>query len=178
MKDIQDRILSIMSIKNVTNAEFAAAIGVLPSNISHILSGRNKPSLDLVVKIVKRYPEIRLEWLLQADGSMNKEYGMDSFSPQTPEKTIIEKRISSTKSKIQKQEGDFGKTSLSFNVKNEPVAVKSLINQGDRDKSKGANEVDRKVEFLPDSANSDAEIEKIVVFYRDRTFEVYRPDLR
>ncbi|MDP4223940.1 MAG: helix-turn-helix transcriptional regulator, partial [Bacteroidota bacterium] len=48
-------------------------IGVQPSGISHILSGRNKPSLDFVLKMLERYPFISTEWLLFGKGSMYSE---------------------------------------------------------------------------------------------------------
>jgi transcriptional regulator with XRE-family HTH domain len=175
MNDIQDRILTIMSIKNLTNAEFAEAIGVQPSNISHILSGRNKPSLDLVMKIVKRYPEVRLEWLLQGDGSMNKEFGIDLFSTQKPDLPKIERESPSNESKIQGKGRDFDKTGSSFEVKREPEDVKMPINQEDRAKQAGADKEDRKNQLSVDLANSDVEIEKIVVFYSDKTFKEYCP---
>ena len=48
---------------------FAEEIGVQRSSISHLLSGRNKPSLDFVMKVVQRFPEVNLYWLLFGKGS-------------------------------------------------------------------------------------------------------------
>ena len=52
----------------VSASSFAENIGVQRSSISHILSGRNKPSLDFVLKLVKAYPEVDLYWLLLGKG--------------------------------------------------------------------------------------------------------------
>jgi len=175
MDKIQDRILTIMSIKNVTNAEFAQAIGVQPSNISHILSGRNKPSLDLIMKIVDRYPEVRLEWLLQGQGSMNKEFGMDLFSDQRQANGRIEKEIASTESKIHGQDRDNDQINPSFEVENDPSPMKSTSNQGDRMGSEKSESDDRKDELPGQHYKSQGDVEKIVIFYRDRTFTEYFP---
>ena len=53
----------------VTISSFADKIGVQRSSVSHLLSGRNKPSLDFVMKLNKAYPEIDLYWLLNGKGS-------------------------------------------------------------------------------------------------------------
>lgn len=48
---------------------FADEIGVQRSSMSHLLNGRNKPSLDFVMKLVDTYPEVGLDWLLKGKGS-------------------------------------------------------------------------------------------------------------
>lgn len=65
-----DRINLILKTKNLTAKQFAEEIGVQPSGMSHILSGRNNPSLDFVMKVMKRYPEIDINWLMNGKGEM------------------------------------------------------------------------------------------------------------
>lgn len=65
-----DRINLILKAKNLTSRQFAEEIGIQPSGMSHILSGRNRPSLDFVMKVVNRYPEIDLRWLTFGEGQM------------------------------------------------------------------------------------------------------------
>jgi len=48
---------------------FADEIGVQRSSISHLLNGRNRPSLDFVMKLIAAYPEVNLYWLLKGEGS-------------------------------------------------------------------------------------------------------------
>lgn len=55
-----------------TPVRFAEQIGVQRSSISHILSGRNKPSYDFLLKIAGKYPEIDLNWLISGKGEMLK----------------------------------------------------------------------------------------------------------
>ena len=70
---IKNRILEFLRSENITSAQFAQEIGVQPSGISHIISGRNKPSLDFIVKMVLRYPSLSTDWLLLGKGPMYRE---------------------------------------------------------------------------------------------------------
>lgn len=63
------RLEKILEYYDISAAAFAEAIDVGRSSISHILSGRNKPSLDFVMKIVQTYPEVELYWLLNGKGT-------------------------------------------------------------------------------------------------------------
>ncbi|HSJ11925.1 MAG TPA: helix-turn-helix transcriptional regulator [Gillisia sp.] len=63
------RLEKILEYYDISAAAFAEAIDVGRSSISHILSGRNKPSLDFVMKVVQTYPEVELYWLLNGKGS-------------------------------------------------------------------------------------------------------------
>lgn len=67
-----DRIKLLMSVKNISPAQLANSIGVQRSGISHILSGRNKPSLDFVLKIFDSFPDLNETWLLKGEGEMLK----------------------------------------------------------------------------------------------------------
>ncbi len=62
--DVSKRILKVISEKKVSASKFASTIDVKRSNLSHILSRRNKPSIDFLHKIKKAYPEIDLNWLV------------------------------------------------------------------------------------------------------------------
>jgi len=66
------RIKKIILFYGLSAAQLADKIGVQRSSISHLLSGRNKPSLDFVLKIVKAYDEVDLYWLLNGKGSFPK----------------------------------------------------------------------------------------------------------
>ncbi|SKB33711.1 DNA-binding transcriptional regulator, XRE-family HTH domain [Salegentibacter holothuriorum] len=68
-EDFSKRLHRILEFYELSAAGFADKIEVGRSSISHILSGRNKPSLDFVMKIVKSFPEVELYWLLNGKGS-------------------------------------------------------------------------------------------------------------
>ena len=78
-----DRINLLMKAKNVTARQFAEEIGIQPSGMSHILSGRNNPSLDFVMKVMKRWPEVNINWLMLGKGEMYA--GVPLNVPQTSE---------------------------------------------------------------------------------------------
>ena len=70
--ELNNRIQKIIQYSMLTASEFADEIGVQRSNISHIISGRNKPSLDFIIKIKDRFPEIQWEWIIEGKGEMTK----------------------------------------------------------------------------------------------------------
>lgn len=74
---INDKIKQILIDKNLTPSYFADEIGVQRSSISHILSGRNRPSFDIIQKIIRRFPDLGYEWI------MEEESNAGSQSPQT-----------------------------------------------------------------------------------------------
>ena len=71
--DFSKRLEKVIHFYDETAASFAEKIGVQRSSISHILSGRNKPSLDFVLKILSAYPEVELYWLLNGRGTFPKQ---------------------------------------------------------------------------------------------------------
>ncbi|SDB39121.1 Helix-turn-helix [Flavobacteriaceae bacterium MAR_2010_188] len=77
--DFSKRLQKVIDYYGESASSFSDKIGVQRSSISHILSGRNKPSLDFVLKILGTYPEVELYWLLNGKGnfpnveSVNKE---------------------------------------------------------------------------------------------------------
>lgn len=66
------RLKKIIDFYDESASSFAEKIGVQRSSISHILSGRNKPSLDFVMKILNAYPEVDLYWLMNNKGEFPK----------------------------------------------------------------------------------------------------------
>jgi transcriptional regulator with XRE-family HTH domain len=63
------RLQQIIDIKELNASSFAEKIGVGRSSISHILSGRNKPSLDFVLNIIEQFKDVDLYWLLYGNGN-------------------------------------------------------------------------------------------------------------
>lgn len=117
------RIQKIMNYYSLTASALADQLGVLRSSISHLLSERNKPSLDFVLKIINKYPEIDLYWLLYGKGTFPKE------EVQNPKESIP----------------------------NEIIFPPSL-----EEKS-----------YLKQEILEEKEIQKIVFFYKDKTFDIF-----
>lgn len=61
---IQDRVRLIIKANNLTSSEFADRIGIKRSNLSHVLSGRNKPGIEFLSKIIEAYPNVNASWLI------------------------------------------------------------------------------------------------------------------
>lgn len=85
---IKNRILEFLRSENKTSAQFAQEIGVQPSGISHIISGRNKPSLEFIIKMLNRYPTLSTDWLLFGTGNMFRDgASIDLFSSKAEDLT-------------------------------------------------------------------------------------------
>ena len=78
---MREKLQILMNSENLTGSKLAEYLGIQPSSISHILGGRNKPSLDFVQKILQRYPRINPDWLLLDSDEM---YRPDSAPVVTP----------------------------------------------------------------------------------------------
>ena len=61
---MREKLTILMKSEQLTMTKFAELLGIQPSGISHILSGRNNASLDMVKKVLRRFPQINPDWLL------------------------------------------------------------------------------------------------------------------
>ena len=86
--EFSERLKKVMEYYNLTATALADSITIQRSSISHLLSGRNKPSLAFVMKVLDKYPTVELYWLLNGKGDFPK---------------TIEKRISPTPSPNQEK---------------------------------------------------------------------------
>ncbi len=70
--EFSKRLKIILEYYNLSASAFAEKINVQRSSISHLLSGRNKPSLDFVLKVLESFKEVELYWLLNGKGTFPK----------------------------------------------------------------------------------------------------------
>ena len=80
---MKEKLEILCSKYNLTASSLAKALGVEASAISHIRSGRNKPSYDFVVKILRAFPDVNPDWLL-LDGEKFLRTGATSATPAAP----------------------------------------------------------------------------------------------
>lgn len=120
-KDFTERLKILIDMKSLQPSRFADEIGVQRSGLSHIIAGRNKPSVDFLQKLVQRYPDTNVNWLLTGIG--------EPIIEKTSDNEILEKN-SETNTKIEQK-------------KEIPIP------------------------------NKEKEIERILVFYSDKTFETF-----
>ena len=172
MEDLQERIALILSTKGLSNAQFAERIGVQPSSISHLMSDRNKPSLDVVTKILRRFPEIQNDWLLFGKGAMTKDYNLDLFGidsdtkskeelPKPGNKPPVSGQIEKEKSVIKPKEFKKEEKEKYSSEKQENTSPESGI---------------KKNPIQDKNPEWDKTVDKIVIFYTDHTFRVYHPE--
>ncbi|NJM78716.1 MAG: helix-turn-helix transcriptional regulator [Flavobacterium sp.] len=91
--DFIKRLEILLDFYGLSASAFADRIDVQRSSISHLLSGRNKPSLDFILKVVEVFPEVDLYWILNGKGNFPKS-----------EKKIEEKIITPSIPKLENQE--------------------------------------------------------------------------
>ena len=165
MKDFDRRLLYIFEKFQLNASSFADKIGVQRSSMSHILSGRNKPSLDFILKIYETFPEISLTWLTLGEGQFYK-----NSNPESTLNSVIIEEVIDIKKEDEKlfQEMDLVNEQISNSEISQPIETEI-----DHSKSNLIESSEEKI-TLP-SLNSDSEIEQILFFYKDGTFKSYRP---
>ena len=175
--ELNNRIQKIIQYSMLTASEFADEIGVQRSNISHIISGRNKPSLDFIIKIKDRFPEIQWEWIIEGKGEMTK----STLSP-----------TSLQESKINFSEKEKNSETDLFSIINPPsyptTENKSIpnplelnISAPNIEKEKINDSQTLEEESIlsennnNNNQNSKTKIKKIIILYENGKFEAYEP---
>ncbi|MEI6684262.1 MAG: helix-turn-helix transcriptional regulator [Bacteroidota bacterium] len=156
-----ERILELIKSKKLTPSQFADEIGIQRSGISHIISGRNKPSLEFVMKILKRFPDVGAEWLLYGTKVSGNANPTEVHPVIEPVKTSISEFPAVETAKVQAPEKQSSEEiPLTLMEEQDSREVKAEIKQA---RSLKRDKPGRK-------------IEKIVVFYDDRSFREYDPE--
>lgn len=153
---MKDRINKVISHEGLTPSKFADILGVQRSSISHILSGRNNPGLDFLNKVLTHFPHISGDWLITGQGNMLKKASNPFKMP-----SLFDKSQSTSSSDLKSTE-----------------AI-PLVNPDDVSHA-GAMKANADREVIPELASSilsgSKNIERIIIFYNDRSFREYQPD--
>lgn len=181
-----DRISLLLKAKNISASQFADEISVQRSSISHVLSGRNKPSLEFVQKILKRYPEINPDWLLFGKGPMNMEFNL--FSEINESLPVKEEAITKALSKQEHLIRPVPEPEETQVVNPQPKAAppraeEKLKPAEPETKSEPVQFVEpqqpKTVEPHTEPTVKQAQdkaIEKVLVFFSNKTFREYSPE--
>ena len=143
---MKERLLEFLRNENKTSAQLADEIGVQASGISHILSGRNNPSLDFVLKMLEKYQFLSTDWLLFGTGSMYKDSKMQSLFDDDTENNRDSNEIRTKREEI-----------------SSAIDYQNVIKRSPEKVSADAT---------PDSTS---EVIKIVWFYENNRFEEFLP---
>jgi len=149
--NMEERLAFIMKAKNLSMTQFAEEINIQRSNMSHVMNGRNKASLDFVSRILKRFPDINPDWLLFGKGSMHR--GDDGTETASSEEVV------QYKAKAEELEKE----------------VAQLRNQLSSPQKSSENEPKEVSDEHPAEYKAELKIKSIVTFYNDDTFKIYTP---
>ena len=97
-----NRIKKIMEHHDFSASLFADKIGVQRSSISHILSGRNKPSLDFVIKVTDAIPDVDIEWLMKGKGQYPNSVSHAMNKTTSPTTSLFDSNQSNAAKRIQR----------------------------------------------------------------------------
>ena len=150
------RLKEILEYYSLTSSTFADSIDVRRSSISHLMSGRNKPSLDFVLKVTDKYPEVDLYWFLNGEGEFPKQEKKAII----PEEEIIppppvQDLFSQPEIKIQEQ----------------PKKIETIDNPIDNENE----EIEKKSDFISNTkiSSSVKKMVKVILLYDDGSFEEF-----
>lgn len=156
------RIEQIIEHLGISKAEFSKEIDIQRSSISHLTSGRNNPSLDIVLKILSRYPQYSTDWLLFGKGSMLKKEEDNIFNQNVnPPTDNINK-----KSNLHNNNND---TNV-YNNKQENKSTKIVDNNKQQSEANNVNKTPRQSNVVFDGTTSP---EQILILFDDSTFKTY-----
>lgn len=173
--EIKDRITQIIEYSGFSASEFSEEIDVQRSSLSHIASGRNKPSLEFLMKIKSRFPELSWDWLILGEGEMKQ--SLLSSSPLVASKepdlfTLIDEDY---KNEIFIQENKFEEAPRKSNDSHLNLFDE---NPSDSQRLENLNKKESNETIVNQTVNNNSsqdKIKKIVFFYESGKFEAFEP---
>ena len=151
---MREKLQILMNAENLTGSRLAEYLGIQPSSISHIMSGRNKPSLDFVQKILQRYPRINPDWLLLDSEQMYRTQSSEP-SPASSSETLFDEPTFAQEPSAQSDMPTADSTSLTSPAPNAPHSAMDVAG----------------CFAAPDGRS----VKRVIVMFDDRTFESYEP---
>ncbi|MCD8041876.1 MAG: helix-turn-helix domain-containing protein [Tannerellaceae bacterium] len=145
---MKERVMQVMQKEGLTSSRFAETIGIQRSAMSHIISGRNKPSLDVLMKILEKFTYINSDWLLFGKGNMEK----DDFATQEPD-------LFRNTPEIQPNVQVVSENRREIEVKTAEIIPQPAI-------------IEKVIPVPAQSKN----VTKIMIFYSDNTFDTFIPE--
>ncbi|MEX0986352.1 MAG: helix-turn-helix transcriptional regulator [Bacteroidales bacterium] len=162
---MEDRLLKLLDTEQLSSSRFADVIGVQRSSVSHILSGRNKPSFDFLQKTLKAFPLLNADWLILGEGSMYEgevKIGGGSLFDQ-PVVNQHEKPAESTEEEDVSHEFDELLSASESNIPGQAGEIPgNIASEGNKINKQSAS-----------VSSTGKVITRVIVFYADNSFESY-----
>lgn len=146
---MKDRIAKFLITENISPSKFADEIGVQRSSISHIIAGRNNPSLELTQKMLNRFDSINPDWLILGKGEMYR----------VGKQATLFDQINNEKNE---------------NISKEPEVVVNRLNIEDNELNKSKPNINYDEQISTKNKN-ELTVEKMLIIYSNGTFETYSP---
>jgi len=164
---MKERLVQLLDMEQLSPSKFADIIGVQRSSISHVLSGRNKPSFDFLQKTLKAFPGLNADWLIQGEGTMYERMGREMPGtlfdvPEVPHEVAIP-------DDKQDLSGDISQIEDSEPLEKAPGPLKKASDPAVKESARTADPV----ESL--QHNHKRKIVQVMVFYDDDTFRSFGP---
>jgi len=168
--NMKERLIQLLDLEQLSPSKFADLIGVQRSSISHVISGRNKPSFDFLEKTLKAFPGLNAAWLILGEGTMYEQMGRkvsgNLFDAQVREDVQSEERISSPGGPVAEISAPEDTVSAASTHEN---SAASLVSEDDK---KAIT-----LESVPelDEGNDKKRIVQVMLIYEDDTFKTFMP---
>lgn len=108
---MDSRLQQFLNAENMTQAELADRIGVARASVSHILAGRNKPSLEMIQKLSESFPALNLDWFINGNGKMYKSDSPLTYTAPAQEQSLFDIE---SEQPVQSQMSNTPKASISY----------------------------------------------------------------
>jgi transcriptional regulator with XRE-family HTH domain len=149
---MREKLLKLMKSEKLSSSRLAEILEIQPSSISHILSGRNKPSYDFLVKILRRFPTLNPDWLLLDAEQMYRS------------NEELDRHINDTNTQSSQTTGSAEKMI---------VNSKNALNPKNENSQNSTNRPIENIAAVANIATDGRTIERVIVLYTDKSFEAY-----
>lgn len=155
--DFTTRLQQIMDYYGLTASAFADKLEIQRSSVSHLLSERNKPSLDFILKLIEQFPEVDMYWITQGKGNFPP-------TPSVLKNTEVVKNQSV-------QTDLFGNMLTEIHIQKPKTEEKEPEVIVEKQPEKHIE--NQSINEISDAKNSGKKINRIIFFYEDKSFEVF-----
>lgn len=187
--DEKQRIEKIMEAVQLNSGQFAIQIGIQNSTLSHILNNRNKPSLEVLKKILQRFPSISSDWLILGQGAMfrqefksqerslfdqiDENASLSDSLIRNVEKNSFSEKESDNFSLLKTEEPAVYSRKNSLNQENRPPVLENAeIGLSPKEKTEGFRDAEQELASIASHQNS-KKVSKIILYFTDNTFQEF-----